>query len=591
MGLACSKQQSESVLLVSDKDSNIHNIKTITTVESEEPFRLDKKSDNSKLETNSVNQTDEYIEFSSSNYIDSAAVEDQQATLRHTKVDLKVETNIPVDTITFKQFRFTPIVEKDSTDNCTKFTTPNNATIKISYEMLGISPTKLIPIKKAIHQIDTDNTWESGLADRKSISFRLIIYLYGTGFFQDFEPCERVKRINTLIGTMKNNRKRLILVAFTAESDSLLQHKVGFTAYFAFAWSCEQLFKQVGAYGGFPAICYYRIQASANCYIVAIAMFLTLTIQKQGATNFSPIDVGWLARRFVTNTLKGLEDRVIRNKGKNSIEVCTAILGEVAEQFDRLNLNYIKQNKSNRKQDERKLNGITKHHVALVNHFRVFSTFKTKTVEQKRYAIDKDGYWMFDGNSCDCEGVFIELQIPTRKHDKRDYKKQHAKLEKELKSTWNTQMEAVDKKKGKYKEKADSICEASRIDDSDLESITFEPYSESEIAVPDSTSTSQSIEFHAMVLLGRINHPNRKRKTMYVLLNWWESMPLVVVSFEYMIACGCHMYYLNAEIPEDLFDRLDVRQCDSLGCECSFPDGAENPENENACNCLAIEGS
>ena len=85
-------------------------------------------------------------------------------------------------------------------------------------------------------------------------------------------------------------------------------------------------------------------------------------------------------------------------------------------------------------------------------------------------------------------------------------------------------------------------------------------------------SNSQVHGLHAMLLLGSFTEPE-EGMTLYVMWNWWERMPLVAVSLEYMIACQCQVYFLNAVLPKDLLQNLDAQRCDSLGCECSFPDG------------------
>ena len=59
---------------------------------------------------------------------------------------------------------------------------------------------------------------------------------------------------------------------------------------------------------------------------------------------------------------------------------------------------------------------------------------------------------------------------------------------------------------------------------------------------------------HAMLLLGSFTEPE-EGMTLYVMWNWWERMPLVAVSLEYMIACQCQVYFLNAVLSKDLLQK------------------------------------
>jgi hypothetical protein len=56
-------------------------------------------------------------------------------------------------------------------------------------------------------------------------------------------------------------------------------------------------------------------------------------------------------------------------------------------------------------------------------------------------------------------------------------------------------------------------------------------------------------------------------------------MPLIVVSFEYLVACRCEIYFTGTELDKDMLN--DARQTvPLLACDCSFPDHSENSTYE-----------
>ena len=75
---------------------------------------------------------------------------------------------------------------------------------------------------------------------------------------------------------------------------------------------------------------------------------------------------------------------------------------------------------------------------------------------------------------------------------------------------------------------------------------------------------------HAMVLLGSTEMDG---KTLFVLLNTWKKMPLILVSFDYMVACKCKITFLSQDLPENSLE--GKRECGLLATECSHPDYVE----------------
>jgi hypothetical protein len=131
------------------------------------------------------------------------------------------------------------------------------------------------------------------------------------------------------------------MTAFSNQSDRILAAENGFVCYFYMASTARMLFDRDTAMGGFPVEAYYRKQASKNCYIMSVCMWLTVKLQRDYPDGKQlPIDVGYIGRRHVINTLEGLEQRVIEDKGDNALDLCTKIIGAHDGTFQRVNCNY-----------------------------------------------------------------------------------------------------------------------------------------------------------------------------------------------------------------------------------------------------------
>jgi hypothetical protein len=224
-----------------------------------------------------------------------------------------------------RHFTGTPVRNSDE-----YFTTPSNQNIKVSYEMLGLTPTKMRPMSDVLDQILADGVWDIDItkkSDEEAVVFRLIVFLYGKGYYSKLEPDIRISRIEQCITKFGGNRKRLCEIALSSDTslNKLLEHPNGFDAYFHMASTVRMFFDQDNATGGFPVSVYHRMQGSRNCYIVAACMFLTVCLQ-QVDPDQKPLDVGCVGRRHVIDTLEGLEKRVIHDKGDNAMDLVESII-------------------------------------------------------------------------------------------------------------------------------------------------------------------------------------------------------------------------------------------------------------------------
>jgi hypothetical protein len=113
---------------------------------------------------------------------------------------------------TTRHFTGTPV--RNSKED---FMTPSNKTIAISYEMLGLTPTKMRSMTVVLDQMQADGVWDIDIkktkTDEQAVVFRLIVFLYGKGYYTELEPQYRISRIQECITKAGGNRKRLREIA------------------------------------------------------------------------------------------------------------------------------------------------------------------------------------------------------------------------------------------------------------------------------------------------------------------------------------------------------------------------------------------
>ena len=439
----------------------------------------------------------------------------------------------------------------DSKD-CINFFTPQNKPIEISYELLGLTPTKMLPICDVLTQMEDDGAWEI-TTTKKCLTYRLIVFLYGKGYYRTLSSDERINRIKQCIKPV-GNRARLSAICCSHESHQVLAHACGFKTYFFMASTARMFFEQPNARGGFPVDAYYRVQNSSNCYIVAVCMYLTIKLQRDHPEqNQLPIDVGYIGRNYVVDTREGLEGRVIHDRGENAMTLCQKIIGK-DNCWEKVNCDigaYMKE-QAYRDRQRRTLDDILDgNNTGLVTGFCVCNNFRGQGKE-----IEENGYWKFDGNSVDCKGEFVTMAADDK-----------ATAESErLRTMWDEQLQqAKDAKKSNNRKMNEVIDDVSpRTDDA-------KDSSETNSTEPESDSEGK----HAMVMLGFVTEEiDGKKKRFYMLWNWWASMPLVLVSFEYLVACRCLIWFFPVKLDANI--TKTVKQSKALAGECCFPDHAEN---------------
>jgi hypothetical protein len=70
----------------------------------------------------------------------------------------------------------------NDTHDC--FRTPTNQTIHISYESLGLATTKMHLMRDVLSAMEDDGAWDCHVY-RPNLAFRLLVFLYGKGYYDD----------------------------------------------------------------------------------------------------------------------------------------------------------------------------------------------------------------------------------------------------------------------------------------------------------------------------------------------------------------------------------------------------------------------
>ena len=243
-------------------------------------------------------------------------------------------------------------------------------------------------------------------------------------------------------------------------------------------------------------------------------------------------------QRYRNNPTAGLKQHIIKNTGGNSQGLLAKVLGKEWFSEARIEFNFMSVDKMTadlstvlhleaKRPIERRLK---EGRYGLVSRWKI----SPKWFEVGKEAQSKSGIWCFDGSSFDSKGRFIEFKTA------EDGSKKEKTAEDES-------------------EKENFLADKENYDEDVQESGAVK------------SSGNEKHRLHAMVLLGYTK--NKQGETLFVLLNTWKKMPLVCVSFDYMVACKCKVSFLDKDLPPDFLP--NKRTCGLLAAECSHPDYVE----------------
>jgi hypothetical protein len=498
---------------------------------------------------------------------ESPAFDGDNKSSNSTVGNLTVSTSGSTDTETTAQ----------SSPDSTNFITPQKSDGKTyTYEDLGLTPTKMCPLQDVLEQMKKDGIWSTETYNQQqNTDFRLIVFLYGKRYYEYLPSEERVACIKKCICPAGKNRNRLLDIVCSAEYDQVLEHGLGgFDAYVRFHSSVTMLFENKHAKGGFPSDILLRRQKSKNCYIVAACMYLTVKLQRDHPPPKDhpeqkqlPIDVGTVGRRYVIDTREGLEQRVIDNEGDNAMALVRKITNRCNFASVICDVTSI---------PKACVFGRHKHNLDLLldaNEPGLVTRFHTNSEFKKAAGIEPEGpgYVVFDGASIDTVGKFVPLdEVSPAKRE-------------ELKTTWDKQVRLIAQQTKQHKENMKEFILQSPRGNHKIERQKEATVQNSK---DESKLDSDAHGTHAMVMIGYLEtgrwltFKRRQQKRLYVLWNWWAKMPLVLVSFDYLVACQCDIYFSEPKLDKEMLN--DARQPAALlACDCSFPDHSENSTYEN----------
>lgn len=427
---------------------------------------------------------------------------------------------------------------------------------KATYEDLGLTPTKMSPIELVIEKMRQDGADHLAAGEHDCIIYRLIVFLYEKGYYDDLSREDRIARVKPCISKTGGNRKRLRDLAFPHYSHRMPFSDAGFEIYFQMASTARMIFERENATGGFPVAPYYRVQDSANCYTVATCMFLTIKLQRDyPKLQQQPVDVGYIGGRHVIETREKLEKRVLHHKGGDAVTLCRDVIGE--DCWERVNCNFSNPNRwpEMQKTQQNLAEYLEKYGVGLVSEFCTHDEFKVCSKKpETRY-----GYWKFEGNSIDCEGQFVPIEADSKIESERQ----------RLRGIWQDQLQDAKDAKKRNNVKAADVLKASPRNDQNHSTDRAEEATESK---ESNDHVQPSGGTHAMVMLGTCKDDDGK--TFYVVWNWWVNMTLIMMSFEYLIACQCRVFFWDTKLNVEYFPVIERNR--ALACDCGFPDHAEN---------------
>lgn len=138
----------------------------------------------------------------------------------------------------------------DDNNNGERFCTPDNQDITVSYDSLSLTSTKMRPLATVLTEMIEDGAWDIRTG-QQCLEHRLVIFLYGKGYYSNLPSEERIACIKNCISETGGNRRRLREIALSNQSRVVLAHNLGFDSYFFMASTARVFFEQPNARGGF----------------------------------------------------------------------------------------------------------------------------------------------------------------------------------------------------------------------------------------------------------------------------------------------------------------------------------------------------
>lgn len=432
------------------------------------------------------------------------------------------------------------------------------------YEQYGLSPPKgkhYVSEEKAYKRIEKDVKFmkknysqDKDFANKVKKAFKKggdetdrkkLIFLYGRGFMWDKGTNERVDHVmqmlqggeasERLLRVLETNGDVDLISSVEGADDTYKKH------YKKHAMALKRYFSLDETFGFLDnskddnskdAEFYFRIQSCGNCFITAPCVMVSYLIQKRAETNqelqgFEPLDVNRYVRRSFSDMQ--LFNYVVNDDGGASEEVLQLIVQHLTSnrrmKCERFNAETLRHEMSMESLQEKMiLRG-----PGLISGFEVTKTFE-RASELYRENQDTIGIVRFDYPND--KGKFIPLL------ETEDNEKDIDDIESIL-SNHDCSSSSSASKRLFHREGAASNETAK-----------------------SSKNTKHVTGEHAMVLLGGRRDAANPKKKYLLLQNWWEDLPLVEVSDDYLKGAGANIVFVPTRAIRD-FDHMSGEKKDS----------------------------
>jgi hypothetical protein len=451
---------------------------------------------------------------------------------------------------------------------------------------MGISPTFLVHFDVAHNALMADGILEEDFAKNSKLVVRLVYFLYGREYACSMSRDDRIEAIKKCVDLKSGSRDRLRRLAFSEASDTILFNEGAFEDYFSTASVARMFFAPEDLVGGFPMEAILRYQRSQCCFLVSACVWFTLKLQRDmpnAVDATQPIDVANVARhKLITNNEK-LKERVVQNKGGKAFALAMTLTGCGNQDFVSLSFMYPVSVRFTPHVDHLGAMAIIwceELGPGLVTNFHVPSPFSDAS---KRTDLPGMGYWKFDADNINCQGDFVELERDAACDDEHDrlyeiWKVQHQRATEAVKQRRATLDTAVSTLFAAADGAGDN--ESSAADDQDQPAVSAPVSLQTGIVTRPTEAAA-----HAMVMLGGYTKEiDGEKKSYMMLLNWWKSMPLILVSSQYLQACRATVCFLTEPLTE--ITTL-ARKEGSVG-ECLCPD--EGADDFSFMDCFDDDG-